>query len=163
MASVRIRAAKLEDLGAVLKLERSVAEAPHWVEGEYAAMLGDQAGEGVRRCLLVAENGKGMVGFAVGKVIGLGESAVAELESVVVAVGARRKGVGRALCEDVFAWCRLEGAGEVELEVRSASTGAVGLYERLGFRVEGMRKGYYREPYDDAVLMRLEFANWPRS
>jgi ribosomal-protein-alanine N-acetyltransferase len=63
----------------------------------------------------------------------------------------------------MFAWCRVEGAGKVELEVRSANTGAMGLYERLGFRVEGKRKGYYREPDDDAVLMRLEFAERQRS
>jgi ribosomal-protein-alanine N-acetyltransferase len=160
---VRVRLATRADLGAVLKLERSVAEAPHWGEGEYAAMLGDAAGEGVRRCLLVAENDVEMVGFAVGKVIGLGEGALAELESVAVAAGARRMGVGRALCEALFAWCRLEGAGEVLLEVRSANTGAMRLYERLGFRVEGMRKGYYREPEDDAVLMRLEFSKEPGS
>lgn len=163
MAKVRVRAAKVEDLGAVLKLERCVAEAPHWGEGEYAAILRNAAGEGVRRCLLVAESGGDLVGFGVGKVIGLGEGALAELESVAVAAGARRMGVGRALCEAVFAWCRVEGAREVELEVRSANTGATRLYERLGFRVEGTRKGYYHKPEDDAVLMRLEFAAVPGS
>lgn len=146
-----------------MELERSVAEAPHWGEGEYAAMVEGVAGGELRRCLLVAERGKDLVGFGVSKVIGLGEGAQAEVESVAVAVGARRSGVGMALCEAMFAWCRVEGAGKVELEVRSANTGAMGLYERLGFRVEGKRKGYYREPDDDAVLMRLEFAERQRS
>jgi ribosomal-protein-alanine N-acetyltransferase len=42
--------------------------------------------------------------------------------------------------------------------VRSANLGAVGLYEGLGFERVGSRKGYYREPVDDAILMRLKLA-----
>jgi ribosomal-protein-alanine N-acetyltransferase len=143
-------------LKAVLELERSVVGAPHWSEKEYRAMLAGAAGEGLRRCLLVAEHDGELVGFAVGKVIGVGESAQAELESVAVGGGTRRLGVGKALCEAVFAWCRKEGTSEVELEVRSANIAALALYAKLGFTVQGVRNGYYRDPSDDAVLMRLE-------
>lgn len=149
---VRIRTARREDVGAVVALERGVVEASHWAEGEYVGIVGGVTGGAVRRCLLVAERGDALVGFAVGKVIaGVG----GELESVAVAAGARRAGVGRALCEAVISWCRAEGAEEVELEVRSASQAAMALYESLGFVRVGMRRGYYREPADDAVLMRL--------
>jgi ribosomal-protein-alanine N-acetyltransferase len=152
VAGVRIRAARREDVEAVVALERGVAEAPHWAEREYVGMVERAPGGAVRRCLLVAERGDALVGFAVGKVVvGVG----GELESVAVAAGARRAGVGRALCEAVIAWCRGEAAWEVELEVRSASRGAIALYESLGFVAVGMRKGYYREPSDDAVLMLL--------
>ena len=152
---VKIRPATLGDLPAVLELERSVIEAPHWGENEYRAALGGVAGEGLRRCFLVADQAGELDGFAVGKAIGAGEDAQAELESVAVADGARRRGVGRALCEAVFMWCRREGASEIELEVRSANASAVALYEKLGFELVGRRKGYYRDPTDDALLMRL--------
>jgi [ribosomal protein S18]-alanine N-acetyltransferase len=148
---VRVRVARREDVGEVVALEREVVEAPHWAEGEYVGIV-DGAGGAVRRYLLVAERGEVLVGFAVGKVIaGVG----GELESVAVAAGKRRAGVGRALCEGVISWCRAEGAAEVELEVRSASRGPISLYESLGFVRVGLRKGYYREPVDDAILMRL--------
>lgn len=150
---VRIRGATLEDLGAVVALERSVAEAPHWSEREYGAMVENAAGEGVRRCLLVAESGGELVGFAVGRAIGRDE-VLGELESVAVTARARRAGAGRALCAAVIAWCRGQGADAVELEVRSENAGAMALYENLGFVRVGIRKGYYREPVDDALLMR---------
>ncbi|HEY8996258.1 MAG TPA: GNAT family N-acetyltransferase, partial [Edaphobacter sp.] len=64
-------------------------------------------------------------------------------------------GVGGALCEAVVSWCAGEGARWVELEVRRSSAEAQALYRRLGFVEVGVRKGYYREPVEDAVLMNL--------
>jgi ribosomal-protein-alanine N-acetyltransferase len=46
----------------------------------------------------------------------------------------------------------------MELEVRASSAGAIALYTGLGFVEAGRRPGYYAEPKDDAVLMRLELA-----
>jgi ribosomal-protein-alanine N-acetyltransferase len=48
------------------------------------------------------------------------------------------------------------GAGEILLEVREGNEAALGLYGSLGFREEGRRKGYYGEPVEDAVLMRMK-------
>ena len=47
----------------------------------------------------------------------------------------------------------------MELEVRAGSVGAIALYEGLGFVVVGRRRGYYREPVEDALLMRLELGD----
>jgi ribosomal-protein-alanine N-acetyltransferase len=68
----------------------------------------------------------------------------------------QRRGVGEALCRAVLDWCRGEGAEEAELEVRAGSLGARRLYERLGFVEVGRRPGYYENPAEDAVLMRVE-------
>jgi ribosomal-protein-alanine N-acetyltransferase len=147
---VRVRTATVADIEAVLRVERSAAEAPHWGEREYRAALDD--GAAVRRCLMVAEVEGLVVGFAVGKVA----AGVGELESVAVAGEARRQGVGRALCVAVVEWCGKQGAGTMELEVRAGSVGAIGLYEGLGFVGVGTRRGYYREPAEDALLMEME-------
>lgn len=156
-AAFSVRVARVADLAGVVEMERSIAEAPHWADAEYAAIIAaDRSADGaVRRCLIVAEAGGGLLGFAVGKVIGFGPG---ELESVAVDSAARRGGVGGALCEAVIDWCRGKGAEEMELEVRAGSDGAIGLYEGLGFVVVGRRKGYYREPIEDALLMKLELA-----
>jgi ribosomal-protein-alanine N-acetyltransferase len=150
-----VRAAVVGDLGAVVEMERGIVGAPHWGEGKYAAILRADGGA-VRRCLLVAEADGGLLGFAVGKVIGLGVGSIAELESVAVRPDVRRGGVARTLCMGVAAWCREFGAGVLELEVREGNEGAVALYRGLGFGVVGRRRGYYGDPVEDAVLMRME-------
>lgn len=150
-----VRAARVGDLAAVLELERGVADAPHWGEAEYrAALQGGVAREdgAVRRCLLVAELEGRLAGFAVGKVCGK----VGELESVGVVATDRRQGVGRALCVGVMTWCGEQGATAMELEVRAGSAGAIGLYEGLGYVATGRRRGYYKGPVEDAVLMGME-------
>jgi ribosomal-protein-alanine N-acetyltransferase len=149
---VQIRLARFEDIPQVLALERGVEGAPHWAEREYAAMLEPSEGAGVRRRLIVAERGGRPIGFIVGKVIA---QVLGEIESVAVAVEARRLGVGRALCEAIIGWFRDEGAEVVELEVRAGNDGAIGLYKRLGFGVVGQRRMYYREPLEDALLMSI--------
>ena len=99
------------------------------------------------------------MGFAVGKVIGSGAEGVAELESVAVDGGGAAEWVWAGLCvRRWLEWCRGQGAGAVELEVRAGSEGAIALYAGLGFVVVGAARGYYREPVEDAVLMRLELA-----
>src|SRR6266851_5733793 len=67
----RVRVAEAADVVGVVALERGLAEAPHWAEGEYAAMVdADKADSAVRRCFFVAEAEGRLLGFAVGKVIG---------------------------------------------------------------------------------------------
>lgn len=134
----------------MLRVERSAVEAPHWGEAEYRAALDD--GVAVRRCLMVAEVEGRLAGFAVGKVA----AGVGELESVAVASEERRRGVGRALCLAVMEWCRGQNAQTMELEVRAGSLGAIALYEGLGFVAAGLRRRYYREPVEDALLMQME-------
>ncbi len=155
---LRLRVASAADLGEVVALERRVVEAPHWAEVEYGAIV-ESSGEGtIRRCLFVAETDETLLGFAVGKVILSTADRVGEIESVAVDAAGRRRGVGRSLCEAVVHWCRDQGAVEMELEVRAGSSGAIALYEGLGFGVVGRRGGYYREPDEDAVLMQLKLA-----
>lgn len=155
-----VRDGKAADLARVLILEREVGEAPHWAESEYARILntdGEVEGSVMRR-IFVAEAEDGLLGFTVGKMFGSGAGGVAELESVAVDGAARRIGVGRALCEAVIFWCRSQRMTTLELEVRAGSNGAIALYSGLGFVVAGRRAGYYRQPVDDALLMRLDLA-----
>ena len=152
----RVRMAEAGDLAGVVALERAVAEAPHWAEAEYAAMIHRDGA--VERCLFVADAERRLLGFAVGKVIGADAESLAELESVAVEAAARKGGVGKALCAAVVDWCQARGAAVLELEVRAGSEGAIALYEGLGFVVTGRRKAYYQGPVEDALLMRLNLS-----
>jgi ribosomal-protein-alanine N-acetyltransferase len=148
-----VRAGTEADLAEIVLLERETLTAPHWSAADYAAVLKWHGDGGLRRCVYVAAQGRFLAGFAVGSVVGVGQDAEAELESVVVRNELRRQGLGSALCRAVMEWSRREGAGSIALEVRAASAEAVRLYGGLGFVATGRRPGYYREPADDAVLM----------
>jgi len=158
-----IRAAVSADIEAVADLDRRTQNVPHWSVADYLAALSPADGPGrapgTRRCFFVAEAWPEIVGFAVGRVTVLEAEVLAELESVAVAESLRRAGIGRALCGAVIAWARRQGAAQIELEVRSRSYGPIALYNSLGFVTAGVRPGYYRDPADDAVLMRLALSD----
>jgi RimJ/RimL family protein N-acetyltransferase len=79
---------------------------------------------------------------------------VADL-GLMVAKGARRQGVGRALLDAAVDWARDAGVRKLELHVFPWNEPAIHLYERFGFEREGYRKAHYRRGSDvvDAVLM----------
>ena len=151
-----IRRALASDLAEVLALERETATAPHWGLAEYEALLRGAEARGLRRALFVAVDGLEVQGFAVGKVLGVARDAEAELESIVVRTGERRRGLGSALCRAVMQWSRAEHARVILLEVRAGSMGAEQLYRGLGFVAVGRRSAYYSGPTEDAIVMRCE-------
>jgi GNAT superfamily N-acetyltransferase len=118
----------------------------------------------IQRCLFVAEKNGSLAGFAVGLLhpatrdpaVPDARQRIAELESVVVSANARRAGIGRALCRAVLDWTCSQGTTELVLEVRAASSAAIALYANLGFTLAARRPRYYRDPNDDALLMRLQ-------
>lgn len=82
---------------------------------------------------------------------------VADL-GLMVAAGARRRGVGWALLEQAVEWARASGVSKLELHVFPHNEPAIRLYERFGFAREGLRRGHYRRAreYVDAILMAYE-------
>ena len=74
---------------------------------------------------------------------------------------ARRRGIARALILDCLAKGKSKGASTVYLEVRESNAVAVRLYEGMGFRKVGRRRGYYAKPKEDALLYSLDLASAP--
>ena len=147
----RVRLASPPDIDAILVLEQACAEAPHWSRSVWLAALTAQPEEPTQRACLVIEEYATLLGFAVVSCTG----DLAELETVAVAAPARRRGVGRELCQGVMAWSRSAGARQLELEVRASNSAALSLYRGLGFVEQGRRRHYYRDPAEDAVLMAI--------
>ena len=65
----------------------------------------------------------------------------------------RRQGVASLLLTHVLDDAVRQGAGKATLEVRRSNEGALKLYERFGFEVGGVRKEYYRQPVEDALIL----------
>lgn len=68
-----------------------------------------------------------------------------QLLNIVVSPNARRKGIGRALMDDLLAHARSTAAARVLLEVRASNAPAIALYEGLGFKSFNVRKAYYAD------------------
>jgi ribosomal-protein-alanine N-acetyltransferase len=140
-----IRVAEAGDVAGILRVEQGCEEAPQWGERVWSGLLEDR---GELRCVMVAEDA-GVVGFVlVGGVAG-----AAEIESVAVEVEARGQGIGKSLCLAAMRWAEERGAAAMELEVRASNAVARRMYAGLGFVEQGVRKGYYSGPVEDAVLM----------
>ncbi len=77
----------------------------------------------------------------------------AELLNIAVTARCRRMGAAGALMERFFAELESLGIKTVFLEVRESNSGAICLYEKYGFEKSGMRKNYYHNPTENAVLM----------
>ena len=96
-----------------------------------------------------------------GKLLGyVGISCVLDegyIGNIAVYPAARKKGVGTALLERVFSLAKDEGLSFVSLEVRVSNLAAISLYEKLGFKQEGRRPKFYRDPDEDALILTKRF------
>lgn len=68
----------------------------------------------------------------------------------------RRRGIATILLNDAILKLRLYGCRFFYLEVRTSNHVARKMYERLGFNMAGIRKSYYANPVEDAVVMVKE-------
>lgn len=157
--AVQVRPMLAEDLAMVIEIAAVVPTAPHWPPQEYTRMLRVIASEPERRGAWVALSRAAPDVFQPERVVGFAMATqvagCAELEAVVTDPAWRRRGIGAALVQAVAAWGREVGAERLVLEARASNTAAVQLYVREGFVREGLRRGYYRNPDEDALLFGL--------
>jgi ribosomal-protein-alanine N-acetyltransferase len=140
---IAIRAAVPADLADVLQIDRNSPTAAHWPESSYRQAI-EQAG----RLVLVAEESEEVLGFLVSSTA----TAEWELENIAVAKLAQRQGVGRALLNALIQRAKEAGASEIRQEIRASNLAAQSLGQAVGFVQRGRRKGYYRNPDEDALL-----------
>ncbi len=147
-----IRPAISDDIDAMMALARESVSAARWSQKEYRDLFSAQ---GPHRIALVADNsqgpGAGITGFLIARHV----VTEWELENLVVAASARRKGAGNQLLNALIATARETNSDSVFLEVRESNAAARALYEKSGFQPTGRRKSYYANPIEDAILYRL--------
>jgi ribosomal-protein-alanine N-acetyltransferase len=146
---MNIRQMTVEDIAAVAAIEAS-ASSP-WSKEQVASELHRKTGIAL---VAMAPNG-GVAAWC----CGLQAGADAELLKITVNPSKRRLGHGEALLQKLYAHCVAEGAEQIFLEVRSRNIPALQLYAKQGFQEGGRRKGYYKEPADDALILVRNLGN----
>ena len=79
-----------------------------------------------------------------------------DMMNIAVHPDHRRKGIAQTLVEALETCLRNRGSKMLLLEVRDSNAPAITLYEKLGFLQVGLRKNYYRNPKEDARILRKE-------
>lgn len=80
----------------------------------------------------------------------------ADITNVAVAEEARNEGLGFAMLSELMRLGKERGIARYTLEVRASNAAAIHLYEKLGFQSVGIRKNFYDQPKEDAVIMWTE-------
>jgi len=151
LPGIILRPADVTDLQRLLALAENSPGAPRWSASTWLQILRSPDAE-LQRIVLIAESLNECAGFGV---LGLaGEDA--EIESLAVTAEWRRHGVARQICSDLLNWARARHAKHASLEVRVSNAAARSLYQSLGFREVALRRGYYRDPEEDALVMTTD-------
>lgn len=148
---MRIRPATPADIPAMIVLEKQAATAAHWSTSQYEAAFSREARA---RVILVVEEESSLQGFIAGRAV----CKEGEIENIVVAAPAQRRGLGSRLLGEFLGLARVRGAAGVFLEVRESNLAARRLYEKWAFVESGRRKSYYREPEEDAIVCHLNLS-----
>ena len=147
---MQIRRATREDISAIMAVEKYAGTAAHWSRAQYETAVSSEA---PRRSVLIVEEESAVQGFIAGRAVG----EEWEIENLAVREPARRRGLGARLLAEFLDLVRGQGAEAVFLEVRESNLAARRLYEQSAFGESGRRKGYYREPEEDAIIYRRGF------
>jgi len=143
-AAVRLRGAVEADIPALVLLERASFSDP-WDAPAFRSLL-----QGSAARITVAHVDGAVVGYAAV----LRAADEAELANLAVESMWQGRGIGRTLLSAAQDSAVSEGVAAMYLEVRESNAPARHLYEALGFAAIGRRRGYYRQPDEDAVVMQ---------
>ncbi|OQB13840.1 MAG: Acetyltransferase YpeA [Firmicutes bacterium ADurb.Bin193] len=142
MKIVRFEKSHIDD---IIKLEKQCFTAP-WTKG----MFEDELKNSMAHYFIAIEDEK-VVGYA-------GMWCVADeghITNIAVSPDYRRRRIGTALLQRLVRTANELGLSVIMLEVRRSNISAISLYKNAGFEVVGLRKGYYQNNNEDAVLMNL--------
>ncbi len=133
-----------EDLPSVAELERLCFAEP-WSASALALLCDD------RGCGVVVRTEAGIAAY--GGLFWAPDEG--QVTNIAVHPELRHRGLGNAVLTALIDLARERGCAEISLEVRASNCAAIALYEKHGFRIMGRRKGFYRNPGEDALVMIL--------
>jgi [ribosomal protein S18]-alanine N-acetyltransferase len=144
MLELELRRLELSDLDAIERIERASYPTP-WSRSMFASELAKPSSLSFGA---VDETGT-LVGYLV-----LSRYVDAwHVMNVAVAPEKRRQGIASALLHRLLELTEDDALRGYTLEVRTSNLGAIRLYERFGFTRKGVRRGYYTDNREDALIM----------
>jgi ribosomal-protein-alanine N-acetyltransferase len=141
---IDVRPLQLRDLAAIEVIERSAYPTP-WSRSMFAGELSKPSSV----CLGAFDDDDVLVGYLI-------TSRYVDawhVMNVAVAPDLRRRGIASTLLGRLFELTATDDRRGYTLEVRVSNTGAIALYEGLGFETRGVRRGYYTDNREDALIM----------
>lgn len=142
---MRTRFAEEKDLPAMAEIERRCFHTP-WSE---ESLRDDLTGNPLSvYMVLEAENGDVAGYMSLWRILDEGH-----INNVAVLPEYRRRGGASEMLEFMLEYSEKNGISSHTLEVRVSNEGAIGLYRKFGFREAGVRKGYYEDNGEDALIM----------
>ena len=142
--SITLRRLELADLDAIERIERASYPTP-WSRSMFASELAKQSSRSIAAITSAGE----LVGYLV-----LSRYVDAwHVMNVAVDPGHRRQGIASAMLGRLFELTRDDAERGYTLEVRVSNLAAISLYEQFGFTSSGVRRGYYTDNREDAVIM----------
>jgi ribosomal-protein-alanine N-acetyltransferase len=147
MTTVQLRKLAVADLGAIEKIERRSYPTP-WSRSMFAGELAKPSS-----ICLGAFDADGDEGTLVGYLIVSRYVDAWHVMNVAVDPDHRGRGIATTMLERLFEVTADDARRGYTLEVRVSNETAIRLYERLGFRSRGIRRGYYTDNREDALIM----------
>ena len=129
-----LREMLVDDLDQVMEIEQDLFHVPWTKEGFFTFLTRDDA------MFLVVEEKE--------KILDEGD-----ITNVAVRRDRQKEGIGAFLMQSLIRLAAEREVTTIHLEVRVGNETAIRLYERMGFTRDGIRKAYYSDPVEDALLM----------
>ena len=147
-----IRKAIADDAPGIAEIEREIFSDP-WHERDIFGYICSEGG----MCYTASADGR-VIAYVIGRVI----APEGEIYRIATHPAYRRRGIAYRLLDYAVKCEKGRGLEVLFLEVRASNTAAKNLYKSYGFRDMGVRKNYYKDPVEDAVLMvRASKADFP--
>ena len=144
--SAVIRPADERDLVRILRIEKECFSDP-WSINLFRSALAEPH----TRIFVLEDGEKGVLGYTVSAVV-LDEG---PLDNLAVTASERGQGHGRMLLDNALKDAQNSGVKRFFLEVRESNEKAIKLYEKAGFTRLAVRRAYYQDPVEDAIVMEL--------
>jgi ribosomal-protein-alanine acetyltransferase len=142
-----IRKAKSVDINQVFLIQESVGLS-YWSIEDYQNEV-----ENPNSIFLVAEE-KAIIGFILMRLITSLD--VAEISNVGIKKEFQKQGIGKLFFGEIIKELKPLNIKKIELEVRQQNLQAINFYKKFHFKQDGIRKNFYQNPLDDAILMSRE-------